>query len=50
MDVLGETEYGVRFASVVVRDNVVGFQFHPEKSQINGLRLLENFCNWDGAC
>jgi glutamine amidotransferase len=49
-DALGETEYGTRFASVVGRDNVVGFQFHPEKSQINGLKLLENFCNWDGAC
>jgi glutamine amidotransferase len=49
-EVLGETEYGVRFASMVARDNIVGFQFHPEKSQANGLKLLENFCNWNGHC
>ena len=49
-ELLGETEYGVRFASIVARDNVVGFQFHPEKSQSNGLKLIENFCLWDGRC
>jgi glutamine amidotransferase len=48
--VLAETEYGERFPSIVGRDNVVGVQFHPEKSQSNGLRLLDNFCLWDGAC
>ncbi len=47
---LGETEYGAPFASIVARDNVVGFQFHPEKSQANGLKLIENFCLWDGHC
>ena len=47
---LGETEYGVPFASIVARGNVVGFQFHPEKSQANGLKLIENFCFWDGTC
>lgn len=47
---IGETEYGSRFASVVGKDNVVGFQFHPEKSQANGLKLLENFGWWDGRC
>lgn len=47
---VGETEYGVPFASIVAKDNVVGFQFHPEKSQRNGLKLIENFCNWDGTC
>jgi len=41
--VLAETEYGVRFASVVGRDNVVATQFHPEKSGDNGLRLYANF-------
>ena len=49
-NVLGTTDYGTEFAAIVVRENVVGFQFHPEKSQINGLQLLENFCDWDGAC
>lgn len=47
---LGETEYGTPFVSIVAKRNVVGLQFHPEKSQANGLRLLENFCNWDGLC
>lgn len=48
--VLGESRYGASFPSIVANRNVVGFQFHPEKSQANGLRLIENFCNWSGAC
>lgn len=41
---LGETEYeGVRFTSVVARDNLVATQFHPEKSGPAGLRLYANF-------
>ena len=49
-NVLGFTDCGERFASAVGYENVVGFQFHPEKSQANGLRLLDNFCGWDGRC
>ena len=41
--VIGETDYGIRFASVVARDNVVATQFHPEKSGDNGLKLYGNF-------
>lgn len=41
--VLGETDYGMRYASICGRDNIVGVQFHPEKSQTAGLRLLKNF-------
>jgi glutamine amidotransferase len=41
--VLGETEYGVTFPSVVARDNVVATQFHPEKSGDMGLRMYANF-------
>ncbi len=37
------TDYGCRFASIVSRDNVVASQFHPEKSQSAGLKLLKNF-------
>jgi len=41
--VLGETEYSSRFASICGRGSVVGVQFHPEKSQAAGLKLLKNF-------
>lgn len=44
-DILGETEYGERFPAVVQRGNVAGVQFHPEKSQAAGLRLLRNFAD-----
>ena len=47
--VLGETEYGVSYASVVGRANVCGVQFHPEKSQAAGLQLLKNFATADFA-
>ena len=42
--VLGMTNYGYDFASVVCKDNLWGVQFHPEKSQNAGLQLLKNFC------
>jgi glutamine amidotransferase len=41
--VLATTDYGQEFASVVGKDNVWGIQFHPEKSQQTGLRVLQNF-------
>jgi imidazole glycerol-phosphate synthase subunit HisH len=41
--VAGETEYGRRYASVVAQGHVCGVQFHPEKSQDVGLRMLRNF-------
>src|SRR6266699_3444511 len=47
--VIGETEYGATYASVVARGNVCGVQFHPEKSQAAGLRLLSNFAASRGA-
>jgi len=42
-DVVGSAEYGERFASFVARGNVYGVQFHPEKSSLDGLRLLRSF-------
>ena len=47
--IAGLTDYGRRYASVLARDNVFAVQFHPEKSQHTGLRLLANFAEWDGS-
>jgi glutamine amidotransferase len=41
--VAAETEYGTPFCSMVWRDNLLATQFHPEKSQAHGLRMLKNF-------
>ena len=41
--VIGETDYGVTFASVLAQDNVIATQFHPEKSGKDGLRFYGNF-------
>ena len=45
-DVLATTDYGGPLAAIVGRDNLIGTQFHPEKSQATGLRLIENFLGW----
>ena len=42
-DVAATTEYGIRFDSVVQRDNIMGTQFHPEKSHRFGMGILGNF-------
>ena len=47
--VLASVEYGGLVTAVVGKDNLVGTQFHPEKSQSVGLQLIKNFLNWDGA-
>ncbi len=44
-DVLAITSYGIDFPSVVGHENVFGVQFHPEKSQRSGIRILENFAS-----
>ncbi|MCX5678520.1 MAG: imidazole glycerol phosphate synthase subunit HisH [Candidatus Omnitrophica bacterium] len=41
--VLTTTDYGIDFVSGVCKDNIYGFQFHPEKSQDVGIKILENF-------
>ena len=50
ISVLSTTDYQDNFVSSITDKNVVGFQFHPEKSQGNGLKVIENFCWWDGLC
>lgn len=47
--VSGITQYQLRFTSVAAHENIFAVQFHPEKSQHAGLKLLENFVNWDGS-
>jgi glutamine amidotransferase len=42
-DVLARTSYGVPFHSMIARDNVTGAQFHPEKSHVFGMKMLENW-------
>ena len=46
--ILGETDYITRFASVLAAGNLAAMQFHPEKSGAPGLKILANFCEWDG--
>lgn len=45
-DLLAETDYGGPLAAAIGRANLIGTQFHPEKSQMAGLRLIANFLRW----
>ena len=45
-DLIASTNYGGEIAAMVGRDNMVGTQFHPEKSQALGLALIANFLRW----
>jgi imidazole glycerol-phosphate synthase subunit HisH len=45
-DILATTDYGQPVTAIVGRDNMIGTQFHPEKSQHAGLKLISNFLKW----
>jgi glutamine amidotransferase len=49
-DVVGWTEYGGDFAAAVAKERIFAVQFHPEKSQAAGKRLLDAFAQWVAAC
>ena len=49
-NILMNTTLSQDFPSGIFKSNVVGLQFHPEKSQPSGLKILKNFIRWDGLC
>lgn len=46
--IMGTSDYGIEFPSVIGTGNLLAVQFHPEKSGPPGLGILENFARWDG--
>ncbi len=48
-DVAATVHHGYKAVAAVARGNIMGVQFHPEKSHCFGMNLLENFCNWKPA-
>ncbi|MBT8585681.1 imidazole glycerol phosphate synthase subunit HisH [Polynucleobacter paneuropaeus] len=48
-NVIAYCDFGGEFVAAVAKKNVAGMQFHPEKSQPAGMRILENFAQWDGS-
>jgi glutamine amidotransferase len=49
-DVVATTFYGESVTAAIQKENIFATQFHPEKSQDVGLKLMENFVNWNPVC
>ncbi len=47
-EVIATTEHSREIVAAIAKDNIVGLQFHPEKSQLQGLSIIKNFLKWDG--
>ncbi len=45
-NVLAQVEYGIKMNALIAKKNIIGIQFHPEKSGETGLQILQNFLNW----
>ena len=46
-DIVATTNHGKNIAAAIAKENMIGLQFHPEKSQIPGLKIISNFIEWD---
>ena len=46
-EVIATTEHSKKIVAAIAKDNIVGLQFHPEKSQLQGLKIIKNFIQWD---
>ena len=49
-EVVATTNHGKEIVAAIAKDNLVGLQFHPEKSQNPGLKIIRNFIEWDPMC
>ncbi len=49
-DILAETQYGYDFVCAIQRNNILGVQFHPEKSHRYGMQVLKNFVAMEAIC
>ena len=47
-EVIATTEHSKEIVAAIAKDNIIGLQFHPEKSQHQGLNVIKNFLDWDG--
>ena len=48
-NVLANVDYGSEITTIIAKNNLIGTQFHPEKSQNFGLAFIKNFLKWDGS-